>query len=171
MKRAEAGFTLTELIMVVVILGVLAVAAIPIINNFVEAWRPDAARMIQANLRYAEELAVTSNRHTRIAFNVAGNSYTITQETSAGSGTYANIANPATKENPFTVDFDTLSEFQGITISAVSFDGQTTLEFDSLGRPYSVSGSTPTLLAANGSITLNGALTITVTKNTGLVSF
>ncbi len=150
-----------------VILLVLAAVAIPLISNFGTLAVTEAATKVQADLRYAKELAITSNLHTRVAFSTGSNNYTITQDN--GTGTFVNITDPLTKATSFTVSFTTLTEYKGVSITAVSFAGQTTLEFDALGRPYSVNAGVATILGSDGTITLNGATVITVTKNTGSI--
>ncbi len=163
------GFTLIEMVMIIVVMGIMAVLAVPLISSFSTLAVSEAARKIQGDLRYAQELAVTSNLHTRVAFSTGSNNYTVTQDN--GSGTYVAIVDPLTKASSFVVSFSTITEYKNLSITAVSFGGQTTLEFDALGRPYSVSGGTATIFAADGTVTLNSATVITVTRGTGMVSF
>lgn len=79
------GFTLTELVMVIVILGVLSVTALPMWFNRTDfeqrGWFDE---LLQAT-RYAQKLAVASNCDVRITINA--NSFSLQQPT-----TYCNTA-------------------------------------------------------------------------------
>ena len=74
----ENGFTLVEIITVVVIIGIMAVIAVP---NFF-SWLPNmrlkaAASDLYSNFQKARMMAVKSNRETAIIFDTANNKYEI----------------------------------------------------------------------------------------------
>ena len=76
--HGQNGFTLTEVILVIVIIGALAAVAIP---NFL-SWLPGmrlkaASRDILSKMQEARMLAIKDNRNYVIVFDVANNLYTI----------------------------------------------------------------------------------------------
>ena len=74
-KRCQ-GFSLIELVTVVIIIGILASMAIPRFANFTGRQRADAAaRRIAVDLSLAQGRAGSSSRSQTVDFNVAGNSY------------------------------------------------------------------------------------------------
>ena len=79
-QRASAGFTVIELVIVLVLVGVLAAYALPRINPSALQVTP-VAEQIAAEIRYAQNLAMSrSQSHT---FNVNGNTMTISNEEGA----------------------------------------------------------------------------------------
>ena len=82
----QNGFTLTELVIVIVILGVLSVTALPMWFNRTDfEQRGYFDELLQAT-RYAQKLAVASNCDVRIHINA--NSFSLQQPTS-----YCNTVN------------------------------------------------------------------------------
>ncbi len=141
----QRGFTLVELIMTMVIVGILAVVAAPrFFDNNVFQSR-GFADQVQASLRYAQKIAIAQRRFVCVTFTATTVSLT-TGTTNAclggalqsltGSGNYV-ITSPASS----------------ITISPVP----ATLNFNGLGQPN----------AATTVVT--GGSTITVEAETGYV--
>ena len=153
MARDERGFTLIELSVLMVVVGLLVWAALP--RSFASDVKLNtAARQLQSDIRYAQELAMIKGTHHQIRFYAATNPnptnrYEIV--TAAGQP----VLHPLTRASSFVVDFNS-PPWTGLQL-----DSTLTLEFDSLGRPN-----------AGQTISLNGgAKTITVTAETGRVSF
>ena len=65
-RRAARGFTLVELITVMILVGILAFAIVPVFNNrtFDERGFSDAVR---SALQHARHVAVASRRHVCVA--------------------------------------------------------------------------------------------------------
>lgn len=153
MAQTERGFTLTELMVIIAVIGLLTWVALPR-NYLVDTSLGAAAHQIQSDIRYTQELAMTRGKRHQIRFYSSTypsptNRYEI--RTSSGQP----VTNPLTGDGSYVVDFN------AGTFPGVRLDSTLTLEFDSLGRPD-----------AAKTISLNGgAKVITVTVETGLVSF
>lgn len=111
---AQSGFTMVELVMTIVILGIISAVAIPkFFDNSVFQSR-GFADQVKATVRYAQKAAIAQHRFVCVA--VAANAVTLTQGTSAICGGilagYTPIAAPG-----------------GITVSNANFS------FDTLGKP------------------------------------
>ncbi len=130
-RRQQAGFTLTELVMVLILIGVLAAGA-ALRAGFGDVTVSAQARQVARDLRHAQLLAMSEGRTLR--FESLGTSYRVTD-------TVSPVIDPATGAD-FVVNLE-----DGARLSAG------TLDFDSLGRP--VSGGS--LVAGVSSFTLSGA--------------
>jgi hypothetical protein len=78
------------------------------------------------------------------------------------------MTDPTTNASPFSVSLNT-GNYIGVKITNVNFDGQVAVAFDSIGRPYSYDGGSATLLSGDGSVTLTGQRSITITVDTGRI--
>lgn len=147
-QNSQSGFTLIELIVVMIVIGILAVVVLPrfdLLKGFDEIGYRDKVR---ATLEYARKSAVGQRRSVRVAIN-AGNGLTLDVEschpegTAASTPACANILGtfprplllPATSTNTFAAP------------SGVTLAGPSPITFDPLGRPsaaatYTVTGST-----------------------------
>lgn len=147
----QRGFTLTELITVMVIVGVLAAVAVP---RFFDRNTFDSQAFhdqVISTLRYAQKEAIAQRRFVCVA--IAGNAVTLTYDATPPSAAHTAascpgnpLTNPATGVVPYTV-----SSSVGVTVSAATFS------FDALGR------------SSAQSITVSGNAPITVEAETGYV--
>lgn len=151
-KLAQSGFTMTELITVMVIMGVLAAAAAP---RFFDRGTFDSRGFYDqtiSTLRYAQKTAIAQHRYVCAVF--TANSVMLTMGATAACG--SNLTDP-TGTTPYL-----------ISSSNVTFtSAPAALSFDALGKPYDAAG---VALTANRVITVNGyASSITVEQETGYV--
>ena len=133
---AARGFTLIELIMVIVILASLAVVASPFLQNIPNIRAQMAAFKLRSDIRYAQLLAIQSSVRSRVVFNSGTHSYQLERDN--GSGTFIAVMNPATRQN-YTVTLNS-GDFQGVTFSVVQLASPAAgnpniVVFDALGAP------------------------------------
>lgn len=158
--RCGKGFTLIEVVIVIVLLMVLAAAAIPRVGNMSGAKAAAAARKLQSDIAYAQQLAMVSNQRYRVYFNTApapGSGYAVVNE--AGQV----IPDPVHSGATLSVALNT-GTYAGIVLSAsLSY-----IEFNTLGVPFNEGA--PLGAAASVSVTGGGvSKSVTVQPVTGNV--
>ncbi len=168
MYRFDRGFTLVELILVVLILGIAALVAVPMFASAADIQVRATANRIAADLDYARGLAITRQKNYAVVFDPATEFYDIRE-----AGEADPIENPL-DGGDFEVNLTTDSRVGGVVIDSADFDGETTITFDYLGTPYAGEG-TGSILNVLGVITLESrdgsfSLTITVEPMTGCVT-
>lgn len=125
-RHCRAGFTLVEMVLVVLVIGLIAAVTSPRYSDAISRYRLEtAAARVAADLRHARWHARTKGTTQQVVFTPASHTYSLTG---------MNDINHPTQ--PFTVDLTTTSS--PVTIVSVSFGaGGTgnTLIFDMYGRP------------------------------------
>ncbi len=90
--RRDGGFTMIELVMIIVLLGILAVVVVPSFNS-----RPFLARgffdEVKTAARHAQKLAVASGCETRLA--ISASSYALQQRAGCLVGAWSAASHPA----------------------------------------------------------------------------
>ena len=138
--KRPRGYTLVELVIVVLILGILAAAGAPKFVNALNYHRADAAaRGIVLAIHTVRSAARTASTQKSIAFNVADNSFTIT-----------GVANP---DHPTQVNKVKLSGNTYRTkLTSANLGGDGTLIVNGFGIPDS--GGTIVVATGNQSRTI-----------------
>ena len=124
---SERAFTLVEILVVVIIMGIAAGVVIPMAVDSGDLQASGGARVLASDLQYAQNVAITTQTPVTVTFNTAGDSYTL----SNASGP---LIHPMTKD-AYTVDFDTTNGFSSVDVVSASFGGETEVTFDELGAP------------------------------------
>ncbi|MFA5784821.1 MAG: GspH/FimT family pseudopilin [Phycisphaerae bacterium] len=147
------GFTLIEIMLVVVILSIAAMLAIPFAASGAASQLKAAATILAADLEYAKSMAISRGQDYWVEFNTSTNSYSIKD----ASDTV--ITNPLTGKQ-YIINFSSDNRFSRVDITSVNFDATgSTVGFDYLGSPQHTGGD----LNGAGEITLSaGGSTLTV---------
>src|SRR4051812_24800357 len=101
------GFTLVEILAVVVIIGIASAIVIPQIGSRDDLKGAAAARVLVADLIYAQNLAVATQSTTYVKFDTANNKYSLLTVANSGGDTFAK--HPLTQQN-YTVTFGSSSK-------------------------------------------------------------
>ncbi|MFZ6750726.1 pilus assembly FimT family protein [Undibacterium sp. Ren11W] len=149
-RKAILGFTLIELVMVMVLIGILAIAVLP---RFFDRKTFDARGYFDQSIsmvRYAQKLAIAQRRDVFV--NVTGNSICLTYvgDTTCSTSVANQVVSP-----------DDRTWFLKPAPSGMSFAGSSSFSFNALGKPSS-----------GQSISFTGdgvTTTITVESETGYV--
>ena len=125
------GFTLVELIMVVVLIGILAVSVVPRFVDTSAISLLGGASMAAADIRYTQELAMGTHSTKSIVFTSGNTYYTVDAQT-------VNLPSRVTISNTITFTFNSLGEptaggGSSVTLSAGSESKTITVE-SSTGR-------------------------------------
>lgn len=67
----EKGFTLIELVMILVLIGIISAVIVPRFGNVSETKAGALKDKLKADIRYAQNLAMTQNQRYRVYFNSA----------------------------------------------------------------------------------------------------
>jgi len=153
-----------------VVVGIIAGTAVMSLASTTGKRSATAARQLQRDMTFARQRAVATGTRSWIEFDTVGQTWTVRVEdiASPGRATSLVLADPATG-GPF-VESMNAGSFVGVTMTAVSFDGQDWIGFDWLVfQDPETTETTP--LAADGLVDFSGGESVTVDKNTGHTVF
>jgi len=160
--RRPRGFTLIEILVVVVILGIISAIIVPQINSRDDLKASSAARALTADLIYAQNLAITRQQMIYVKFDAAAETYKVVDSVSP-----ENVLTHPVLLAPFQVSLGTnatTSQLRTVQIGTASFDGQPIIGFDEMGVPYAVTPAGVASAMTAGSVGITcGTMTMTVT--------
>ena len=159
--HAGGGFTMIELIAVIVILAVISVGAAASLSSLQDSRAAMAGKSLLRDLTFARQHAIATGRKTWVEFDTTAKDWRILAEVPSVSGRTA-VFDTATGSD-YVQAIDTGS-FAGIDFVSVDFTSTDEVGFDWLGRPFD---ATDTALAAAGTVTLTGNHVVRVHQETG----
>jgi len=161
-KSCMRGFTMIEIIIVVVIITIAAMVAIPMMTSAASMQIRSAANMIAADLEYAKSMAISKGQNFSVVFDQITETYSIRNQKDAI------IPHPVKKGFDYTVDFRD-ERLNKVDIADVDFDATSEIKFDYLGSPYNGSG-TPLNIGVISLEAGGTTMEVTVEPVTGFIS-
>ena len=154
-RRIAAGFTLIEILVVVIILGIAAAVIVPHIGSRSDLKATSAARLIMADLIYVQNRSISQQKMHYVAFDTATGSYKV--QSMEGSPAVMTVITHPVDQSPFVVAIGPAgpAPLRDVKIDAATFDGQQWIAFDEMGTPYAYNNGTQVLTAlTSGTIAL-----------------
>jgi prepilin-type N-terminal cleavage/methylation domain-containing protein len=174
-RRATPAFTLIEILLVVIILGIASAILVPQIGARCDLQAASAARVIMSDLLYAQNHAIATQTYQYVTFDSINQKYTLYSGTSTGPTTV--LTHPVTQQNyVMTFNGTGSNTFANVTLVSVNFgNNQPTIAFDALGVPYyyTAASKTNTAISGVGTIQISSGgygLNINVAQDTGDIS-
>ncbi len=159
------GFSLTELIVILSILGILSWIAYPKMSAMDEIKLDAAARRLAGDLRYAQSLAMSRRVIHGILFDPALEKYTVFAPNASTP-----ITDPADRARTMIVDYTSRTEFRGVLVQSAAFGTTPGVTFDYFGVPRDTAGVD---LSSTGTVVLSyqgQTDTVFVAPQTGMVT-
>ena len=151
LRSASHGFTLVELIVTLILVGILAVVAIPRLVGIGSYDTLGFYDRVASGLRYAQKQAIAKRRNVCAAFSATAVTFTFAPVAGAGQPCNTNLVGPG-GQSPYTVT----PEGNGVAFTSPP----TNFSYDALGRPST---------GQSISITGDGTRTLSVEPETGYV--
>ena len=157
--KNQNGFTLIELTVVIVIVGILSYAVVANYTESHERLQINAITLkIASDVRYARDLALTEGRGSRVYIDLTNNQYYLKWD----DGSY--MQNPL-GGGDFVIQLGRPGEFGAVQITSTAFSGGR-LDFGTSGTPKNAGNSFSGELIL---VSLNNEKKIVITANTGFV--
>ncbi len=169
----RGGFTLIEIIVVVIIMAIIAATAVGVSSN--SAWTrvTEAGRRLLSDLSFAQNVAVTQQRTVYAIFDTTNQRYTVAYtQTPSAAADY--VRDPSTGGN-FVAQFGNsgTTGLAGVSLRPLGLgSGNKVLAFDVLGQPLVGNGTaSPVLSTQSVTITVGNSLVSSSTMTVSVAPF
>jgi prepilin-type N-terminal cleavage/methylation domain-containing protein len=166
-RTPTRGFTLIEILCVVILIAIFAIVVIPQLNERGDIKAAAAARIVMADIMYAQNRAIAKQTAQYVKFDVASHTYQVQEGTPPTT-----VTHPVTLKT-YTQTFNSTA-IPDVTLTSAGFDGKDTLAFDEIGAPYaydSAAGTQAALSTGTIKIAAGGyTMTLTVQPYTGEIT-
>jgi prepilin-type N-terminal cleavage/methylation domain-containing protein len=150
--RKQHGFTLVEMLTVVVIVGIVSALMVPMLGDTSQSKLIAAANQVAADIAYAQIESISHADDLRyVIFDVDNNSYYI----APNSDTLTPVTNPI-GNRPYRIEFGTSNNRQlsGVTLRSVSLNGDDRIRFGVYGELDQATDASVTLACDGYQITV-----------------
>lgn len=142
------GFTLVEILAVVVILGIASAIIIPHMGTRDDMKAAAAARVIVADLIYAQNLAISTGTPVYVRFDKTNNNYSMLTNPLSSKTNFGDLVmHPVTQQTYIQTfgdsDVKRVDPWENVSLDTVALNGtdssyqnQFTVGFDEIGSPY-----------------------------------
>ncbi|MGA2229352.1 MAG: GspH/FimT family pseudopilin [Tepidisphaeraceae bacterium] len=167
---ARRGFTLIEIMCVIVIMAIAAAIVFAGLSNQYDLQAESAARQVLADMTFAQNYAIATQQDVYVTF--SGNTYSLCSALSP----VTTLTNPITQSaysNTLGTGALPNTGLGTVNFGGTAVAGTTYMYFDELGSPWSCNatgGSPAALPAGGGTIQITAgqeAVTITIQMDTG----
>ena len=132
MSRNSFGFTMVEMMVVLLILGMVAAVAVPSITSSLDEMKMDgASREVVSAIQYCQSLAIKEGIEYKVNFAKAQEKFRCFEPISD-----VTVLHPVDKK-PYEINFTGAGNFKGVDIVSASFNpgNKSAVTFTSLGEP------------------------------------
>jgi len=147
-SNKERGFTMVELITVMVLVGILSVVALPNLSGAFAVKSPGYRDQVVATIEFARKIAVAQRRH--VCVSIAASTVTLTSDhglpVNHTNGTCSSTLTLPSGSNVITAP------------SSVTASPATSIDFDAEGRP--VTGAPATITMTDSIASQTASLTV-----------
>ena len=165
----SCGFTIVELLIVLMVLAIAAAVVIPSIGTAADSQAISAARVVASDLEVARSLAVTTQQPYSLVFSPDLKAYKVVAN--YGGGAYAAavpVPHPVVQGKLFEVVLAEQRGMGAVTVSSATFGSAPYVTFNSQGEPSSP--GIATIRSGNVAMQVSVAIltgTVTVTRTAG----